>query len=104
MTCEGIYRMSGVKSKVQQLRACYNRHEPVCLSEHGPHVVASLLKQFLRELPDPVLTSELSPKFEDAAGKQSTVCITCFKLYKSFFALLRYSEHMVLIVLAYSYI
>lgn len=68
MTCEGIYRMSGVKSKVQQLRACYNRHEPVCLSEHGPHVVASLLKQFLRELPDPVLTSELSPKFEDAAG------------------------------------
>ncbi|KAH7987036.1 hypothetical protein HPB49_025999 [Dermacentor silvarum] len=69
MTCEGIYRMSGVKSTVQQLRAAYNRHEQVCLSEHGPQVVASLLKQFLRELPDPVLTSELGPKFEEAAGK-----------------------------------
>lgn len=68
MTCEGIYRMSGVKSKVQQLRACCNRHELLCLSEHEPHVVASLLKQFLRELPDPVLTSELCPKFEEAAG------------------------------------
>ncbi|XP_037557846.1 LOW QUALITY PROTEIN: ralA-binding protein 1-A-like, partial [Dermacentor silvarum] len=68
MTCEGIYRMSGVKSTVQQLRAAYNRHEQVCLSEHGPQVVASLLKQFLRELPDPVLTSELGPKFEEAAA------------------------------------
>ncbi|CAN7939732.1 unnamed protein product [Ixodes hexagonus] len=68
MTCEGIYRMSGVKSKVQQLRACCNRHETLCLSEHEPHVVASLLKQFLRELPDPVLTSELCPKFEEAAA------------------------------------
>ncbi|KAH6931184.1 hypothetical protein HPB50_022718 [Hyalomma asiaticum] len=68
LTCEGIYRMSGVKSTVQQLRAAYNRHEQVCLSEHGPQVVASLLKQFLRELPDPVLTSELGPKFEEAAA------------------------------------
>ncbi|XP_029824048.3 ralA-binding protein 1 isoform X1 [Ixodes scapularis] len=68
MTCEGIYRMSGVKSKVQQLRARCNRHESLCLSEHEPHVVASLLKQFLRELPDPVLTSELCPKFEEAAS------------------------------------
>lgn len=68
MTCEGIYRMSGVKSKVQQLRARCNRHESLCLSEHEPHVVASLLKQFLRELPDPVLTGELCPKFEEAAG------------------------------------
>ncbi|KAK8781850.1 hypothetical protein V5799_016812 [Amblyomma americanum] len=68
LMCEGIYRMSGVKSTVQQLRAAYNRHEPVCLSEHGPQVVASLLKQFLRELPDPVLTSELGPKFEEAAA------------------------------------
>lgn len=68
LTCEGIYRMSGVKSTVQQLRAAYNRHEQVCLSEHGPQVVASLLKQFLRELPDPVLTSELGPRFEEAAA------------------------------------
>lgn len=68
LTCEGIYRMSGVKSSVQQLRAAYNRHEPVCLSEHGPQVAASLLRQFIRELPESVLTSELAPRFEEAAG------------------------------------
>lgn len=68
LTCEGIYRVSGVKSSVQQLRAACNRREPVCLSEHGPQVAASLLRQFMRELPESVLTAELAPRFEEAAG------------------------------------
>ncbi|KAH9368103.1 hypothetical protein HPB48_013741 [Haemaphysalis longicornis] len=68
LTCEGIYRLSGVKSSVQQLRAACNRREPVCLSEHGPQVAASLLRQFIRELPESVLTAELAPRFEEAAG------------------------------------
>ncbi|XP_064471104.1 ralA-binding protein 1-like isoform X1 [Ornithodoros turicata] len=76
LMCEGIYRLSGVKSKVQQLRAAYNRQESVCLSEHEPQVIATLLKQFLRELPEPVLTNELSAKFEVAAAiKDQAKCI-----------------------------
>lgn len=67
LACEGIYRMSGVKSKVQHLKDCYNRQEPVYLPEHEPNVVASLLKLFLRELPEPVLTTALMPKFEEAS-------------------------------------
>ncbi|RUS78298.1 hypothetical protein EGW08_013933 [Elysia chlorotica] len=67
LACEGIYRMSGVKSKVQHLKDCYNRQEPVHLLEHEPNVVASLLKLFLRELPEPVLTTALMPKFEEAS-------------------------------------
>lgn len=34
------------------------------LNCYEPAVVASLLKQFLRELPDPVLTQKLLPTFE----------------------------------------
>ena len=68
LSCEGIYRISGVKSKVQALKDSYNRGLPVTLHEHEPNVVASLLKQFLRELPEPVLTTELLPKFEQASG------------------------------------
>ncbi|XP_005106675.1 ralA-binding protein 1 [Aplysia californica] len=67
LSCEGIYRISGVKSKVQHLKDAYNRHEAVYLYEHEPNVVASLLKQFLRDLPEPVLTPALLPKFEEAS-------------------------------------
>ena len=69
LTCEGIYRISGVKSKVQTLKESYNKGVPVDLLEHEPNVVASLLKQFLRELPQPVLTTALMPKFEEASSE-----------------------------------
>ncbi|MFV0261145.1 MAG: RhoGAP domain-containing protein [Kluyvera sp.] len=46
--CEGIYRLSGVKSKVHQLRRLYNAGEAVRLCDQEPHVIASLLKQYLR--------------------------------------------------------
>lgn len=65
--CEGIYRISGVKSKVQHLKDLYNRGQPVYLEEHEPNIVAGVLKQFLRELPEPVLTNALIPKFEEAS-------------------------------------
>ncbi|KAK8385068.1 hypothetical protein O3P69_012100 [Scylla paramamosain] len=65
--CEGIYRLSGVKSKVQHLRHQYNTGEAVRLMDHEPHVIASLLKQYLRELPEPVLTVDMMPHFEDVA-------------------------------------
>ncbi|XP_021358685.1 ralA-binding protein 1-like [Mizuhopecten yessoensis] len=67
LLCEGIYRISGVKSKVQMLKDSYNRQNPVYLEEHEPNIVASLLKTFLRELPEPVLTTSLMPKFEEAS-------------------------------------
>lgn len=57
-----------MKSKVVKLKNMYNHGEQVYLYEHEPHIIASLLKLFLRELPDPVLTNELMPKFEEASG------------------------------------
>jgi len=69
LTCEGIYRISGVKSKVQALKDAYNRSHPVYLHEHEPNVIASLLKQFFRDLPEPVLTARLMPKFEQASSE-----------------------------------
>ncbi|KAF6035615.1 RALBP1 [Bugula neritina] len=64
---EGIYRISGVKSKVQMLKDAYNRQQPAYLFEHDPSIVASLLKQFLRELPEPLLTNDLNSHFEEAS-------------------------------------
>lgn len=69
MKCEGIYRVSGIKSKVDELKAAYDREESPNLEDYDPNTVASLLKQYLRELPENVLTKELMPRFEDACGK-----------------------------------
>ncbi|XP_030631470.1 ralA-binding protein 1 [Chanos chanos] len=69
MKCEGIYRVSGMKSKVDELKAAYDREECPCLEEYDPHTVASLLKQYLRELPDNLLGRELALRFEEACGR-----------------------------------
>eukprot|EP00088_Acartia_fossae_P037044 TRINITY_DN3823_c0_g1_i10.p1 TRINITY_DN3823_c0_g1~~TRINITY_DN3823_c0_g1_i10.p1 ORF type:complete len:897 (-),score=332.25 TRINITY_DN3823_c0_g1_i10:478-3168(-) len=69
---EGIYRSSGVKSKVNKLKVAYNTRKSVSLGGCEPAVVASLLKLFLRELPDPVLTHQLMAKFEDVCAAKET--------------------------------
>ncbi|XP_004853287.1 ralA-binding protein 1 isoform X3 [Heterocephalus glaber] len=69
MKCEGIYRVSGIKSKVDELKAAYDREESPNLEDYEPNTVASLLKQYLRELPENLLTKELLPRFEEACGR-----------------------------------
>uniref|UniRef100_A0A8D1Z456 RalA binding protein 1 n=1 Tax=Sus scrofa TaxID=9823 RepID=A0A8D1Z456_PIG len=71
MRCEGIYRVSGIKSKVDELKAAYDREESPNLEEYEPNTVASLLKQYLRDLPENLLTKELTPRFEEACGRSS---------------------------------
>jgi len=75
LNCEGIYRISGVKSKVQALKDAYNKSHPVYLHEHEPNVVAGLVKQFFRDLPEPVLTARLMPKFEQASSMLNFHCV-----------------------------
>lgn len=60
-----------MKSKVDELKAAYDREECPCLEEYDPHTVASLLKQYLRELPDNLLGKDLAPRFEEACGRPS---------------------------------
>jgi len=50
------------------LKEAYNKSHPAYLHEHEPNVIASLLKQFFRDLPEPVLTARLMPKFEQASS------------------------------------
>lgn len=48
--------------------------EVVDLDEYDPNVVASLLKQYLRELPDPLVSPRIMAKLEAAAGMYVCVC------------------------------
>jgi len=64
---EGIYRLSGSASTIQALKEKFNNEGDYDLinSEeyYDIHAVAGLLKLFLRELTEPILTRELQPKF-----------------------------------------
>ncbi|KAG9960174.1 RhoGAP-domain-containing protein, partial [Aureobasidium melanogenum] len=70
---EGIYRLSGTASHVQQIKALFDHDSQVvdfrnpASFYHDVNSVAGLLKQFFRELPDPLLTRRSYNSFIDAA-------------------------------------
>ncbi|KAJ3584472.1 hypothetical protein NHX12_014967 [Muraenolepis orangiensis] len=60
----GIFRVGSSKKRVRQLREEFDRGVDVQLDEeYSVHDVAALLKEFLRDLPDPLLTKELYTAF-----------------------------------------
>ncbi|XP_042313691.1 rho GTPase-activating protein 6 isoform X2 [Sceloporus undulatus] len=60
----GIFRVGSSKKRVRQLREEFDRGVDVILDEeHSIHDVAALLKEFLRDMPDPLLTRELYTPF-----------------------------------------
>ncbi|XP_076131129.1 stAR-related lipid transfer protein 8 isoform X2 [Alosa pseudoharengus] len=60
----GLFRKSGVKSRIQALRQL-NENSPdhVTYTGQSAYDVADLLKQYFRDLPEPVLTSKLTDTF-----------------------------------------
>lgn len=64
---EQIYKVDVVKTKLQQLKKIYNNRETVDATEFDVPTACSLLKVFIRELPEPLLTTDLLPKFEEVA-------------------------------------
>lgn len=73
MYTEGIYRKSGVSSKVRELKAkMEENHKEVIFEHYQVHVLASVLKSFLREMPEPLLTFECYENFITAANLSET--------------------------------
>ncbi|KAI1107953.1 RhoGAP-domain-containing protein [Jackrogersella minutella] len=64
---EGIFRLSGSNVVIKQLRERFNTEGDVNIvtddTYYDIHAVASLLKLYLRELPNTILTRDLHPKF-----------------------------------------
>ncbi|XP_043241894.1 rho GTPase-activating protein 32-like, partial [Amphibalanus amphitrite] len=67
---DGIYRLSGVNSNIQRLRNTFDEDRVPDLADPSVrqdiHSVSCLLKQYLRELPNPLLTYQLYDKFVSA--------------------------------------
>nr|XP_049702445.1 unconventional myosin-IXa isoform X5 [Helicoverpa armigera] len=67
---EGLYRKSGLSSKVRELRRLLDESPEAGadrLDAYAVHVRASVLKTFFRELPEPLLTFDLYDDFIRAA-------------------------------------
>ncbi|XP_015708174.1 rho GTPase-activating protein 32-like [Coturnix japonica] len=65
---QGIYRLSGVASRIQRLCHEFDSEQVPELSVREIHSVSSLCKMYFRELPNPLLSDQLYDKFSD------TVC------------------------------
>ncbi|XP_054633613.1 unconventional myosin-IXa-like isoform X7 [Dunckerocampus dactyliophorus] len=67
---EGIYRKSGSTNKIKELRQGLDTDvASVNLDDYNIHVIASVLKQWLRDLPSPLMTFELYKEFLRAMGQ-----------------------------------
>uniref|UniRef100_A0A3B5MX07 Rho-GAP domain-containing protein n=1 Tax=Xiphophorus couchianus TaxID=32473 RepID=A0A3B5MX07_9TELE len=61
---EGIYRKSGSTNKIKELKLALDTDvENMNLDDYNIHVIASVFKQWLRDLPNPLMTFELYEEF-----------------------------------------
>ena len=64
MSVEGIFRKNGNIRRLKELSDAIDKNpSSVNLAEDNPVQVAALLKKFLRDLPDPLLTFKLQRLF-----------------------------------------
>ncbi|XP_077981086.1 rho GTPase-activating protein 45-like isoform X2 [Glandiceps talaboti] len=75
LSVTGLYRVAGVKAKVEKLCQTFeNGADLVDLSDTPPHLVTSVLKLYLRQLPEPILTFNLYPEFVGIAKEHLNNC------------------------------
>jgi hypothetical protein len=56
MSVEGIFRKNGNIRRLRDLTEALDRDSSVNLADDNPVQLAALMKKFLRELPDPLMT------------------------------------------------
>lgn len=82
MLTEGIYRRSGVQSKIVRLLALLRNDAwsvHISSEEYTEHDVANVLKRFFRTLPDPLLRNELYSHWIDGLSLEQDLQLKCYK-------------------------
>lgn len=103
---EGLFRVNGTNARMSKLEAAINEGLPLpstCIV----HDLTGVLKQFLRELPDPLLTHWLYPVFIEAhklrnpADRLRAVLLLCLLLPKAHLHILMYLTNLLNLVVSY---
>lgn len=66
---EGLFRKSGNYERIKQIQNLYNQGEPVAYDQFECHVAASVLKAFLRELPESLLPDAIFNEIMSLQGE-----------------------------------
>ncbi|BFZ62169.1 Rho-type GTPase activating protein Rga1 [Saitoella coloradoensis] len=88
MSVEGVFRKNGNIRRLKDLADAIDKNTAHALIEEGPVQLAALLKKFLRDLPDPLLTHKLhklfitSQRLEDEDVRRRVLHLTCCLLPK----------------------
>ncbi|XP_072770364.1 breakpoint cluster region protein-like [Nerophis lumbriciformis] len=72
----GIYRVSGVATDIQALKAAFdsnNKDVSVMMRDMDVNAIAGTLKLYFRELPEPLFTDEMYPNFSGGVALCDTV-------------------------------
>ncbi|XP_064639103.1 protein FAM13A-like isoform X3 [Lineus longissimus] len=84
MNCEGIFRVNGNAKYVEKLKDSFDRTGDANLEDvDDVYAVAGILKLFLRELPEGVISAKTTKKFieiQDVYMRDSTTCLKKLKV------------------------
>lgn len=87
----GLFRVAGSVKRCRQLKIDLESGGELCIRtddeeglEHYPHDIATLLKEFFRDLPQPLLTSELYPAFLEVTSTITAAITTAGRLESHF--------------------
>jgi len=71
---EGLFRVPGKQADVEALKNAFNKGEINDFTEekHSVNIVASLLKQYIADLPDPIIPTEYYDQFLAVVGLYNT--------------------------------
>ena len=67
LNSEQIYKVDGIKTRIQHLKKCYNNRERYS-EELDVATASTLLKTFISELVEPILSTELTTRFEEVSS------------------------------------
>jgi len=81
---EGLYRVPGSKHQVEVLKDKFDFLEPVDLTGENPNTVATLLKLFLRQLPNKLIDENHTNKLNDVIRKYNVQGPEDFKAFDEF--------------------
>lgn len=74
---EGLFRRSASVQTVREIQRLYNQGKPVDFDAYGdPHLAAAVLKAFLRELPQPLLTAVAYQQVLGITSVESSLRVT----------------------------